>query len=47
MEKQKVKKASKQDLREYNKALLEITRLQAQLERAECKARQYIRQIYN
>lgn len=47
MEKPKVKKLSREDIREYNKTLIEITRLQMQLERAERKARRYVQQLYN
>jgi len=47
MEKPKVKKASRTEIREYNKTLIEITRLQTQLERAERKARRFVQQLYH
>lgn len=47
MEKQKLKNPLGQHIREYNKALTEVTKLQVKLEGAEHKARQYLHQIYN
>ncbi len=47
MEKQKPKNPLRSCIREYNKTLAEITKLQTELERAERRARQYLRQIYN
>ncbi len=48
MEKQPTKNQAKKEnvKREYNKALVNVTRLQTQLDRAEYKAQQYAHQLF-